>query len=120
MAWQRTWEVIERTQDSREMRSDARLVWPIFVSVSKCLCEPCVPPQGESCVWNRWPRRAGRLKESPESDRRMPSVSLSLPTALAGQARTWVCLSCMFWVSYPLLPSTLAPVGGLGGRRGRP
>lgn len=29
----------------------------------------------------------------------MPSVSLSLPTALAGPARTWVCLSCMFWVS---------------------
>lgn len=28
----------------------------------------------------------------------MPSVSLSLPTALAGPARTWVCLSCMFWV----------------------
>ncbi|XP_056286817.1 tensin-1 isoform X4 [Pseudoliparis swirei] len=28
---------------------------------------------------------------------RMPSVSLSLPTALAGRARTWVCLSCMFW-----------------------
>ncbi|XP_071328830.1 tensin-1 isoform X3 [Trachinotus anak] len=27
----------------------------------------------------------------------MPSVSLSLPTALAGPARTWVCLSCMFW-----------------------
>ncbi|XP_041722232.2 tensin-1 isoform X2 [Coregonus clupeaformis] len=27
----------------------------------------------------------------------MPSVSLSLPAALAGQARTWVCLSCMFW-----------------------
>lgn len=29
---------------------------------------------------------------------RMPSVSLSLPSALAGRARTWVCLSCMFWV----------------------
>lgn len=29
----------------------------------------------------------------------MPSVSLSLPAALAGRARTWVCLSCMFWVS---------------------
>lgn len=28
----------------------------------------------------------------------MPSVSLSLPAALAGPARTWVCLSCMFWV----------------------
>ncbi|XP_051283466.1 tensin isoform X6 [Dicentrarchus labrax] len=28
---------------------------------------------------------------------RMPSVSLSLPSALAGRARTWVCLSCMFW-----------------------
>ncbi|XP_071003979.1 tensin-1-like isoform X4 [Oncorhynchus clarkii lewisi] len=27
----------------------------------------------------------------------MPSVSLSLPVALAGRARTWVCLSCMFW-----------------------
>ncbi|XP_065818574.1 tensin-1 isoform X3 [Labrus bergylta] len=27
----------------------------------------------------------------------MPSVSLSMPTALAGPARTWVCLSCMFW-----------------------
>ncbi|XP_074520306.1 tensin-1 isoform X3 [Halichoeres trimaculatus] len=27
----------------------------------------------------------------------MPSVSLSLPSALAGSARTWVCLSCMFW-----------------------
>ncbi|XP_058642270.1 tensin-1 isoform X3 [Onychostoma macrolepis] len=27
----------------------------------------------------------------------MPSVSLSLPAALAGRARTWVCLSCMFW-----------------------
>ncbi|XP_052003921.1 tensin-1 isoform X4 [Xyrauchen texanus] len=27
----------------------------------------------------------------------MPSVSLSLPAALAGHARTWVCLSCMFW-----------------------
>ncbi|KAK2839492.1 hypothetical protein Q5P01_013232 [Channa striata] len=27
----------------------------------------------------------------------MPSVSLSLPAALAGPARTWVCLSCMFW-----------------------
>ncbi|KAM4710783.1 tensin-1 isoform 2-T2 [Anableps anableps] len=27
----------------------------------------------------------------------MPSVSLSLPSALAGRARTWVCLSCMFW-----------------------
>ncbi|XP_026152250.1 tensin-1 isoform X5 [Mastacembelus armatus] len=27
----------------------------------------------------------------------MPSVSLSLPTALAEPARTWVCLSCMFW-----------------------
>uniref|UniRef100_A0AAY5EAI0 Tensin 1b n=1 Tax=Electrophorus electricus TaxID=8005 RepID=A0AAY5EAI0_ELEEL len=27
----------------------------------------------------------------------MPSVSLSLPAMLAGQARTWVCLSCMFW-----------------------
>ena len=28
----------------------------------------------------------------------MPSVSLSLPTALAEPARTWICLSCMFWV----------------------
>uniref|UniRef100_A0A3Q1IPU1 Tensin 1 n=1 Tax=Anabas testudineus TaxID=64144 RepID=A0A3Q1IPU1_ANATE len=27
----------------------------------------------------------------------MPSVSLNLPSALAGRARTWVCLSCMFW-----------------------
>ncbi|KAL4660189.1 tensin-1 isoform X2 [Arapaima gigas] len=27
----------------------------------------------------------------------MPSVSLSMPSALAGRARTWVCLSCMFW-----------------------
>ncbi|XP_052420798.1 tensin-1 isoform X2 [Carassius gibelio] len=27
----------------------------------------------------------------------MPSVSLNLPAALAGRARTWVCLSCMFW-----------------------
>ncbi|XP_041936544.1 tensin isoform X4 [Alosa sapidissima] len=27
----------------------------------------------------------------------MPSVSLGLPAALAGRARTWVCLSCMFW-----------------------
>ncbi|XP_063069530.1 tensin-1 isoform X3 [Engraulis encrasicolus] len=27
----------------------------------------------------------------------MPSVSLSLPAALAGRARTWVCLSCMVW-----------------------
>ncbi|XP_028846764.1 tensin-1 isoform X5 [Denticeps clupeoides] len=27
----------------------------------------------------------------------MPSVALSLPAALAGRARTWVCLSCMFW-----------------------
>ncbi|XP_068165030.1 tensin-1 isoform X2 [Antennarius striatus] len=27
----------------------------------------------------------------------MPSVSLSLPSTLAGRARTWVCLSCMFW-----------------------
>ncbi|XP_036401900.1 tensin-like isoform X2 [Megalops cyprinoides] len=27
----------------------------------------------------------------------MPSVSLSLPATLAGHARTWVCLSCMFW-----------------------
>ncbi|XP_059896727.1 tensin-1-like isoform X3 [Gadus macrocephalus] len=27
----------------------------------------------------------------------MPSVSLSLPPALVGPARTWVCLSCMFW-----------------------
>ncbi|KAF3842819.1 hypothetical protein F7725_001668 [Dissostichus mawsoni] len=27
----------------------------------------------------------------------MPSVSLSLPAALAGPPRTWVCLSCMFW-----------------------
>ncbi|XP_077435248.1 tensin 1b isoform X14 [Vanacampus margaritifer] len=27
----------------------------------------------------------------------MPSVSLSLPAVLAGPARTWVCLSCMFW-----------------------
>ncbi|XP_062862640.1 tensin-1 isoform X4 [Trichomycterus rosablanca] len=27
----------------------------------------------------------------------MPSVSLSLPAALAGRSRTWVCLSCMFW-----------------------
>ncbi|KAM6984951.1 tensin-1 [Aplochiton taeniatus] len=27
----------------------------------------------------------------------MPSVSVSLPAALAGRARTWVCLSCMFW-----------------------
>lgn len=33
----------------------------------------------------------------------MPSVSLSLPTALAGPARTWVCLSCMFWVRTPLM-----------------
>lgn len=30
--------------------------------------------------------------------RRMPSVSLPMPSALAGRARTWVCLSCMFWV----------------------
>lgn len=29
---------------------------------------------------------------------RMPSVSLSLPSALTGRARTWVCFSCMFWV----------------------
>ncbi|TNN70278.1 hypothetical protein EYF80_019492 [Liparis tanakae] len=29
----------------------------------------------------------------------MPSVSLSLPTSLAGRARTWVCLSCMFWLA---------------------
>uniref|UniRef100_A0AAX7V6I0 Tensin 1 n=1 Tax=Astatotilapia calliptera TaxID=8154 RepID=A0AAX7V6I0_ASTCA len=29
--------------------------------------------------------------------RRMPSVSLPMPSALAGRARTWVCLSCMFW-----------------------
>lgn len=28
----------------------------------------------------------------------MPSVSLSLPSTLAGRTRTWVCLSCMFWV----------------------
>ncbi|XP_039462607.1 tensin isoform X1 [Oreochromis aureus] len=28
---------------------------------------------------------------------RMPSVSLPMPSALAGRARTWVCLSCMFW-----------------------
>ncbi|XP_051913626.1 tensin-3 isoform X4 [Hippocampus zosterae] len=27
----------------------------------------------------------------------MPTASLSLPSALAGRARTWVCLSCMFW-----------------------
>ncbi|KAJ8004633.1 hypothetical protein DPEC_G00138350 [Dallia pectoralis] len=27
----------------------------------------------------------------------MPSVSLGLPSALAGPSRTWVCLSCMFW-----------------------
>ncbi|XP_029112468.1 tensin-like isoform X5 [Scleropages formosus] len=27
----------------------------------------------------------------------MPSASLSLPATLAGRARTWVCLSCMFW-----------------------
>ncbi|XP_053352608.1 tensin-1 isoform X2 [Clarias gariepinus] len=27
----------------------------------------------------------------------MPSVSLSMPPALAGRTRTWVCLSCMFW-----------------------
>ncbi|XP_062312181.1 tensin-1-like [Osmerus eperlanus] len=27
----------------------------------------------------------------------MPSVSLSLPAALTGRARTWVCLSCMLW-----------------------
>ncbi|KAL6484454.1 hypothetical protein MHYP_G00064990 [Metynnis hypsauchen] len=31
----------------------------------------------------------------------MPSVSLSLPAALAGRARTWVCLSCMFWTRGP-------------------
>ncbi|XP_048862110.1 tensin-like isoform X13 [Brienomyrus brachyistius] len=27
----------------------------------------------------------------------MPSASFGLPAALAGRARTWVCLSCMFW-----------------------
>ncbi|KAK1165516.1 tensin-like isoform X1 [Acipenser oxyrinchus oxyrinchus] len=27
----------------------------------------------------------------------MPSVSLSLPNGLMGRARTWICLSCMFW-----------------------
>ncbi|KAF5891557.1 tensin-1 isoform X11, partial [Clarias magur] len=27
----------------------------------------------------------------------MPSVSLSMPPAMAGRTRTWVCLSCMFW-----------------------
>ncbi|XP_053483351.1 tensin-1 isoform X2 [Ictalurus furcatus] len=27
----------------------------------------------------------------------MPSVSLSMPPAMAGRSRTWVCLSCMFW-----------------------
>lgn len=38
--------------------------------------------------------------ESPQAAlfSRMPSVSLSLPSALAGRAKTWVCLSCMFWV----------------------
>ncbi|ROL52248.1 hypothetical protein DPX16_4798 [Anabarilius grahami] len=36
---------------------------------------------------------------SRQLDLVMPSVSLNLPAALAGRARTWVCLSCMFWVS---------------------
>lgn len=43
----------------------------------------------------------------------MPSVSLSLPAALAGRARTWVCLSCMFWVSGGSVHFT--GVGGIWG-----
>ncbi|KAL7882034.1 hypothetical protein AOLI_G00088830 [Acnodon oligacanthus] len=38
---------------------------------------------------------------SSQRDLMMPSVSLSLPAALAGRARTWVCLSCMFWTRGP-------------------
>lgn len=35
----------------------------------------------------------------------MPSVSLGLPAVLAAPARTWVCLSCMFWVRERRRPS---------------
>lgn len=49
---------------------------------------------------------------SRQRDLVMPSVSLSLPAALAGRARTWVCLSCMFWVSRGSVH--LTGMGGIG------
>lgn len=50
--------------------------------------------------WIRLKEEQWSVTASPLLFVTMPSVSLSLPTALAGPARTWVCLSCMFWVRY--------------------
>lgn len=62
---------------------------------SACVCtaKTCVEALGISGITIQ-----DSCCEAGKADPRMPSVSLSLPSALAGRARTWVCLSCMFWV----------------------
>lgn len=71
-----------------------------------CVAKACVEPpgiSGSTVDFCREPESSPPPPAPPPSSGtsylvRMPSVSLSLPSALAGRARTWVCLSCMFWV----------------------